>query len=238
MSAISSLSSLINQYQSVTSGGSSSGSSSVVSDLEAEQTSASSSASSLLDSLTGTDSSTESSAAENIESQLYYKTTALGDFYRSSSSLSSAADSLFSASQDSSRLTYGNVSDFVEAYNDFISSSSENSEYVNSGDLTTIQNELTDSKDSLSAIGITINSDGTLSADQDKFTSALKSDADSVASTLSTLSSSVKSSSSALTSNTLANYTSSYKDTIKMYTELTEYEANMSMLSQLFDTKA
>jgi flagellar hook-associated protein 2 len=239
MSAISSLSSLINQYQSLNSqSSSSSSSSSILSALEAEGTATSSVTGSLLDALNGTDSSSASSVGEAVESQLYSKTTALGDFYSDSSSLTTAAGSLYSATQDPSSLTYDNVSNFVDAYNKFITSSSENSEYVKSSDISTFKDTLTNSEDSLSEIGVTINSDGTLSVDEDKLNSALNSDSSSVASTLGSLSSSVKSASSALTSNVLSNYTSAYQSTIKTYTELTEYEANMSMLSQLFDTKA
>ena len=139
----------------------------------------------------------------------------------------------------------GNINSLLNQYesiptgkNVSSASASDDSEYVNSSDLQSMEQSISDSENSLFSIGITVNSDGTLSINQDTLKSALSDDASNVASVLNGVASDTKSSASSLVSNALANYTSSFKETISMYRELDKYEAESTLIGQLFNTTA
>lgn len=244
MSTISSIGSLLNAYESTLSGGipgsdSSSGDFPALSAEEELQSSLSSvTDGGLLSSLAGSSSAAASSFASEIETNLSNQTSLLSAFYNESSALSSSAGTLYNAAQDPSSLSYDDVSSFVDSFNSLLSGSGASLECVDSGDLSNLKESVTDNSDELSAIGITANSDGTLSIDKDIFQSALSNDPNSVASTLGSLASSVQSASQTLSSNTLASYSSDLQKQMGFYATLNQYEAESAFLGQLFDTKA
>lgn len=101
-----------------------------------------------------------------------------------------------------------------------------------------MRQNMTDASDSLSSIGITINSNGTLTVNEDTLESALSSDASSVASTLSGLASTTKASASGLVSGTLTQYTESFKQSMSSYTKLNQDESGLELIGLLFDSKS
>ncbi len=244
MSTVGSIGSLISPYESTPSGGipgsdSSGGDfTSLSAEEELESSLSSVTDGGLLSSLAGSFSGAASSFASEIETNLSNQTSSLSTFYNESSALSSSAGALYHAAQDPSSLSYDDLSSFVDSFNSLLSGSGSSSGYVDSGDLSTLKESVTDNADALSAIGITANSDGTLSVDEGTFQSALSSDPNSVASTLGNLASSVQSSSQTLASNTFASYSSNLQKTIGFYAKLNQYEATSAFLGQLFDTKA
>lgn len=232
MSAISSISSLFSQYESRISGSGSNSTSNTASTLLSTlENNSSSSVSSLLGS-----SSTSSSVDDESESLFTSKTNSLGEFYSYAKKLSSAADSLYSESENPSTLSYDDISAFVTSYNNAVNYASQNSEYVNSNELSSVQANITNSKSNLSSIGITVNSDGTLSINKDTLTSSLSNDASTVASTLKNVASATKTSSAKLVSNSLTNYTSSLKESLELSTKTCEAEGTSILLGQVVDT--
>lgn len=264
MSSIGSISSMISQYESLISGSSSSSSStssassasdtsSLLSELESESSdssssllsaltgtsSSSSSSSSLLSALTGSSSNSSSSTyADEIEALAASKTTALGEFYSYAKSLFSASDTLSGQTEDSSTLSYDDVSAFVTAYNNLVTYASDNSGYLGSTGMSGVKDAVTDNEDALSGIGITVNSDGTLSVDESTLESALSSDASGVASTLSSVADATKSSASSLASSSLDKYTESYRKSLALSAKLTEYQDMSDFIGQLLDSKS
>lgn len=243
MSTVSSIGSLLSPYESTPSScipGSDSSSDdfpSLSAEEELESSLSSVTDGGLLSSLAGSSSSAASSFANEIETNLSNQTSSLSAFYNESSALSSSAGALYNAAQDPSSLNCDDVSSFVDSFNSLLSGSGTGSGYVDSGDLSNLKESVTDNADALSAIGITANSDGTLSFDENTFQPALSSDPNSVASTLGSLASSVQSSSQTLASNSLASYSSDLQKTIGFYAKLNQYEASSTLLGQLFDTK-
>lgn len=125
MSEIGGLSSLPNQYDSITAGNSLSTLSSFEPVSQLEDTSSC---------LLGTQAPSSSSIDEEMESIVTAKTNSLSEFYSDATDLSSAANSLYSATQDSSSLSLDDVSNFVSAYNSLVSYSGQNSQYISAND--------------------------------------------------------------------------------------------------------
>jgi len=243
MSSIQSLSSFLNQYKSIMSGSGSSSSST-------GSTSSSSSASSLLLELQAEESasdstSTSDSSTDDVVGSVFSKASALSEFYGYTSSLSSSASTLYSESEDSTDLNTDDISSFVSAYNNLINYADENTSYVSANQLESIKQNVTDAADSLSSIGITVNSDGTMTVDNDTLESALTDDATSVASTLNSLTSNTKASAKTLTNSSLENYIASFKESIAGYTKLSKCSSlldysssDSSLFGQLLDSSS
>lgn len=238
MDTIDSIGSLLNPYASVYPNNSSGDPSALSSQVELESALSTDTDGGLLSSSAGSFSPAASSFANEIETGLSNQANFFSGLYNDSASLTSAADALDSAAQDPSSLNYDDVSSFVTAYNSLVGDFSANAEYAGSGDLSALKGNIEGQQDSLSAIGITENSDGTLSVDEDTFNSSLAGSPDSVASTLGSLASAVGSSSQTMSSNALSNYSSEMQESISLYAEINQCEATSAFLGQLFDAKA
>ncbi len=177
-----------------------------MSQLQYSVTNSSSSSSSLLSEIAGgsTQSSTATTAiltqaenavvtnVSNAELQAN-QTGALVQFQSYASSLNEAATELspsltgFDDSSDDSSSTgisADNINNFVTAFNNLVSYASSNQQYISSDALSGLQQGVTDELPDLQSIGITQNSDGTLSVDQDTLSSSIENDPDSVASVI------------------------------------------------------
>ena len=238
MNTIDNIGSLLNSYASACPNNNSGNLSSLSSEEELESSLSADTAGGLLSSPAGNFSSAASSFANEIVNGLSDQASFFSGLYNDSASLTSAADALNSAAQDPPSLNYDDVSSFVAAYNSLVGDFSANAESADSGDLSALKGNIEDQEDSLSAIGITENPDGTLSIDEDMFNSSLAGSPDSVTSTLGSLASAVESSSQTMSSNALSGYSSAMQESVSLYAEMDQYEATSAFLGQLFDTKA
>ncbi len=238
MSLIDSLSSAIGQHDSITAKTSGSSTSESEASLLAEvKSNSSATTEGLVSALTQQSSSTTESSLENtLGSLLFSKSESLGTVYTDAKSLSSAAGTL--ASKTADNLTYSDVSDFVSKYNALLDDADESTASLNGSDLESVKEAVSGNSEALAAIGITADSDGTLSIDDDTFESALASDSSSVVSTLESTASSVKTASSSLISDTLASYTASYQDSLSQYSSVSKTVVKEQLLGSLFDTKS
>ena len=147
-------------------------------------------------------------ANEQLQSN---QTNALVQFYNDASSLNQAASQLVtpSDSDKSNNISAANINDFVTAYNDLVSLANDNSQYINSSALAPITQSFENEAQNLQSIGITQNSDGTLSVDQDTLNNALENNRDTVESAFASVDGLASNAASA-TQNILTNSLSQY----------------------------
>ena len=124
---------------------------------------------------------------DSNQAQQLNQTNALVQFYNDASSLNQAAAQLSpSAYSDdgSAALTESNIDNFVSAYNSIVSDANGSQRYISPDALDGLTQGFEDEAGNLQTIGITQNSDGTLSIDEDTLNSAIENDPDAVASAL------------------------------------------------------
>lgn len=173
------------------------------------------------------------------------QTSALVQFYNYAASVSSTAGTLSSEMDDTSSLNYDDISSFVNAYNNLVSYAGGNTNYISSNALDNLNQNASEESDNLSSIGISENSDGTLSIDESTLQSSLASDPDSVASALGNFVSETQTSAQTITSGSLSDYAANLTDSNNGSTDFYNYVNSLSassvtnsLLGQFIDTNS
>lgn len=111
---------------------------------------------------------------------------ALAQFSSYANTLYQYANQLQTSTEDGSNSTAtSDISNFVDAYNNMISFANENNQYLTSSVVSDLNSNYNNISSDLQSIGITQNSDGTLSIDQDTLDDALQNDPSAVQSSFS-----------------------------------------------------